>query len=90
MDSILQEVLAILQYTTNLVMEAPPGTGRTTGVPPAILGLVHDEVLRWLPMDIETRWTPVPGGTWPVSWRDRQAERKCHNVATMESNRRRS
>jgi hypothetical protein len=61
-DSILQEVLAILQHTTNLVTEAPPGTGRTTGVPPAILGLVHDEVLRWLPhgyrdaMNSSTRW----------------------------------
>ena len=31
-DSILPEVLAILQHTPNLVIEAPPGTGKTTRV----------------------------------------------------------
>jgi hypothetical protein len=36
-DSILPEVLAILQHTTNLVIEAPPGAGKTTRVPPAVL-----------------------------------------------------
>ena len=55
MDSILPEVLAILQHTTNLVIEAPPGTGKTTRVPPAILGLVRGEVIVLEPRRIAAR-----------------------------------
>jgi ATP-dependent helicase HrpB len=44
-DAILPEILASLQRTSNLVIEAPPGTGKTTRVPPAILGLVSGEVI---------------------------------------------
>jgi ATP-dependent helicase HrpB len=54
-DSILPEVLAILQHTTNLVIEAPPGTGKTTRVPPAILGLVRGEVIVLEPRRIAAR-----------------------------------
>jgi ATP-dependent helicase HrpB len=34
-DAILPEILVSLQHTSNLVIEAPPGTGKTTRVPPA-------------------------------------------------------
>jgi len=44
-DAILPEILASLQQTSNLVIEAPPGAGKTTRVPPAILGLVSGEVI---------------------------------------------
>ena len=54
-DAILPEVLTILQHTTNLVIEAPPGTGKTTRVPPAILGLVSGEVIVLEPRRIAAR-----------------------------------
>ena len=55
MDAILPEVLAILQHTTNLVIEAPPGAGKTTRVPPAVLGLVSGEVIVLEPRRIAAR-----------------------------------
>lgn len=36
-DSILQELLATLVASTRVVLEAPPGAGKTTQVPPALL-----------------------------------------------------
>lgn len=55
MDAILPEVLAILQHTTNLVIEAPPGAGKTTRVPPAVLALVSGEVIVLEPRRIAAR-----------------------------------
>jgi ATP-dependent helicase HrpB len=54
-DAILPEVLAILQHTTSLVIEAPPGTGKTTRVPPAVLGLISGEVIVLEPRRIAAR-----------------------------------
>jgi ATP-dependent helicase HrpB len=54
-DEILPEVIAILQQTINLVIEAPPGTGKTTRVPPAVLGLVSGEVIVLEPRRIAAR-----------------------------------
>jgi ATP-dependent helicase HrpB len=54
-DEILPEILASLQHTPNLVVEAPPGTGKTTRVPPAILGLVSGEVIVLEPRRIAAR-----------------------------------
>ena len=54
-DAILPELLASLQRTPNLVIEAPPGAGKTTRVPPAILGLVHGEVIVLEPRRIAAR-----------------------------------
>ena len=45
MDAILPEILESLQRTPNLVFEAPPGAGKTTRVPPAVLSLVSGEVV---------------------------------------------
>ena len=44
-DAILPEILESLQRTPNLVFEAPPGAGKTTRVPPAVLSLVSGEVI---------------------------------------------
>ncbi|HTF61871.1 MAG TPA: DEAD/DEAH box helicase, partial [Edaphobacter sp.] len=54
-DAILPEILASLQHTPNLVIEAPPGTGKTTRVPPALLGLVSGEVIVLEPRRIAAR-----------------------------------
>ena len=55
MDAILPEVLASLEHTPNLVIEAPPGAGKTTRVPPALLGLVKGEVIVLEPRRIAAR-----------------------------------
>jgi ATP-dependent helicase HrpB len=54
-DAILPEILASLQHTPNLVVEAPPGTGKTTRVPPAILRLVSGGVIVLEPRRIAAR-----------------------------------
>jgi len=54
-DAILPEILAILQHTTNVVIEAPPGAGKTTRVPPAVLGLVSGDVIVLEPRRIAAR-----------------------------------
>jgi hypothetical protein len=54
-DAIVPEILASLQHTSNLVIEAPPGAGKTTRVPPAILGLVSGEVIVLEPRRIAAR-----------------------------------
>ena len=54
-DVILPEILVSLQHTPNLVIEAPPGAGKTTRVPPAILGLVSGEVIVLEPRRIAAR-----------------------------------
>jgi ATP-dependent helicase HrpB len=43
-DAILPEIIASLNRHPSLVIEAPPGAGKTTRVPPALLGLVSSEV----------------------------------------------
>jgi ATP-dependent helicase HrpB len=54
-DSILPEMIDSLQHTPNLVIEAPPGAGKTTRVPPAILGLVSGDVIVLEPRRIASR-----------------------------------
>jgi ATP-dependent helicase HrpB len=54
-DVILPEILASLQHTPNLVVEAPPGAGKTTRVPPAVLSLVSGEVIVLEPRRIAAR-----------------------------------
>src|SRR5262245_15034389 len=36
-DSILPQIISSLKSTQNLVLEAPPGAGKTTRVPPALV-----------------------------------------------------
>jgi len=54
-DAILPEILASLKRTSNLVIEAPPGAGKTTRVPPAMLDLVRGEIIVLEPRRIAAR-----------------------------------
>jgi ATP-dependent helicase HrpB len=54
-DAILPEILESLKRCPNLVIEAPPGAGKTTRVPPALLEIVAGEVVVLEPRRIAAR-----------------------------------
>jgi ATP-dependent helicase HrpB len=54
-DVILPEMIASLKRSPNLVIEAPPGAGKTTRVPPALLEIVSGEVVVLEPRRIAAR-----------------------------------
>jgi ATP-dependent helicase HrpB len=54
-DSLVPRILALLDTESNLVLEAPPGAGKTTRVPPALLGLDRGEVLVLEPRRLAAR-----------------------------------
>jgi ATP-dependent helicase HrpB len=54
-DAILPEIIDSLYRHPNLVIEAPPGAGKTTRVPPALLGIVSGEVVVLEPRRIAAR-----------------------------------
>jgi len=54
-DAILQDVLDGLKTAANLVIEAPPGAGKTTRVPPALLDLVKGQIFVLEPRRIAAR-----------------------------------
>ena len=54
-DAIVPEMLSSLTRTSSLVVEAPPGAGKTTRIPPALLGLVSGEILVLEPRRIAAR-----------------------------------
>jgi ATP-dependent helicase HrpB len=54
-DSAVPEILRHLQDANNLVLEAPPGAGKTTRVPPALLDLDSREVLVLEPRRLAAR-----------------------------------
>src|SRR5580692_4794209 len=54
-DAILPEVIASFGRNTNLVIEAQPGAGKTTRVPPALLEIVSGEVVVLEPRRIAAR-----------------------------------
>jgi ATP-dependent RNA helicase HrpB len=43
-DSLIPEIVGSLHGRPNLVVEAPPGSGKTTRIPPALLGTASGEV----------------------------------------------
>ena len=55
MDALLPEILESLRLYSNLVIEAAPGAGKTTRVPPALLGIVSGEVIVLEPRRIAAR-----------------------------------
>ncbi len=55
MDAILPEIIESLKRGPNLVIEAPPGAGKTTRVPPALLELFSGEVVVLEPRRIAAR-----------------------------------
>jgi ATP-dependent helicase HrpB len=54
-DAILPEIIDSLQRCPNLVIEAPPGAGKTTRVPPALLEIVRGDVIVLEPRRIAAR-----------------------------------
>jgi ATP-dependent helicase HrpB len=54
-DAILPEMIASLKRSPNLVIEAPPGAGKTTRVPAALLEIVSGEVVVLEPRRIAAR-----------------------------------
>ncbi len=54
-DTILPEIIDSLRRCPNLVIEAPPGAGKTTRVPPALLEIVSGEVIVLEPRRIAAR-----------------------------------
>ncbi len=54
-DTILPEIIQTLRQHSSLVLEAPPGAGKTTRVPPALLHQVPGEVLVLEPRRIAAR-----------------------------------
>lgn len=62
-DAILPEIIDSLNRHPSLVIEAPPGAGKTTRVPPALLGLVSGEVVVLEPRRIAARLA-----AWRVAW----------------------
>jgi ATP-dependent helicase HrpB len=54
-DKLLPEIVEKLRAHSSLVIEAPPGAGKTTRVPPALLPLVEGEVLVLEPRRLAVR-----------------------------------
>jgi ATP-dependent helicase HrpB len=54
-DGLLPSICQSLGRSPNLVIEAPPGAGKTTRVPPALLGLVRGQVLVLEPRRLAVR-----------------------------------
>jgi ATP-dependent helicase HrpB len=54
-DPLVPEILDHLRSANNLVLEAPPGAGKTTRVPPALLTLYDGEVLVLEPRRLAAR-----------------------------------
>jgi ATP-dependent helicase HrpB len=54
-DDLLPAIIESLRVCPNLVIEAPPGAGKTTRVPPALLALVSGQVLVLEPRRLAVR-----------------------------------
>lgn len=54
-DATLPQIVDSLKHRPNLVIEAPAGAGKTTRVPPALLGIVSGEVIVLEPRRIAAR-----------------------------------
>src|SRR3954469_22467502 len=54
-DALLPDIVASLRKNPSLVLEAPPGAGKTTRVPPALLDVVEGEVVVLEPRRIAAR-----------------------------------
>jgi ATP-dependent RNA helicase HrpB len=54
-DPLLPEIVASLRQNPSLVLEAPPGAGKTTRVPPALLDVVDGEILVLEPRRLAAR-----------------------------------
>ena len=59
-DAILDDIRAALAAGPNLVLEAPPGAGKTTRVPPALLDLLPGQILVLEPRRLAARLAAGP------------------------------
>src|ERR1700712_1882385 len=62
-DDLLPEIAAALRANNNLVLQAEPGAGKTTRVPPALLEVVPGEVVV-----LEPRRLPARMAARRVAW----------------------
>ena len=72
-DGLLPRIRESLASSPNLVIEAPPGAGKTTRVPPALLDLVRGNVLVLEP------------GVWPREWPRAEWRKKCRSRLAKRS-----
>src|ERR1700733_9669826 len=61
-DSAVPEIVRHLREVNNLVLEAPPGAGKTTRVPPALLSLDDREILVLEPRRLAARFVAQERG----------------------------
>src|ERR1700737_2056037 len=54
-DALLPDVVAALQREKYLVIEAPPGAGKTTRIPPALLPIANGEIMVLEPRRLAAR-----------------------------------
>ena len=54
-DDLLPDILAALRVSSNLVLEAAPGAGKTTRVPPALLSHISGEIIVLEPRRLAAR-----------------------------------
>jgi len=54
-DALLPEITATLRHEKYLVIEAPPGAGKTTRIPPALLPVARGEILVLEPRRLAAR-----------------------------------
>jgi ATP-dependent helicase HrpB len=54
-DALLPEIVASLSREKYLVIEAPPGAGKTTRIPPALLAVAHGEIVVLEPRRLAAR-----------------------------------
>ena len=54
-DEIIPELKAALQCQSSLVLTAPPGSGKTTRVPPAVANVVSGRVILLQPRRVAAR-----------------------------------
>ena len=68
-DDVLPELLDALRAKGRAVLQAPPGAGKTTRVPLAVLaaGIVQGRILMLEPRRLAARAAPKAGSRMPIS-----------------------
>ena len=85
-DSLLPHILDHLRHSNTLVLEAPPGAGKTTRVPPALLSLENatcscSSLAGWLHGWRRALWRPLAVKRWAKPSATRSASRRSPGLA---------